>query len=157
MRALVLSFLLLCVCFSSAKAGERDKYYHLGADVISEAIYEETGKRRAVVIYASWCPYCKKAMPFLVNIEKIKRGTILPVSVDKDPRMLIRFINQLRSYPFPVVIVDETVSGSLERELGASRRDGVPYYILLDENNKVTKAGTFSPDYIAQYLLKGTI
>ncbi len=158
MRALRISFLALFVCLIAVPLGqaiggiERDKYYFLSSEKIVEYVHEKEG-RKAVFIYTSWCPYCRKKLPAMVQIEGMRKGSVIPISVDEDPNALLRYVMKIKNFPFHTFVLNEKRGGELERRFGANPRTGVPYIILLDEDNKLYKAGNFNADYVANYVL----
>ena len=88
-----------------------------------------------------------------MNLEKVHAGTVIPVSVDQNPHQLKHFLSNFDDVPFPVFMLKETRRSILERALGAPPRSGIPYTILLDENNNVHKAGNFRIKTIVDYVL----
>ena len=66
-------------------------------------IAKDKGKVVVVNIFASWCPPCREEVPGLVKVRddfQSKEVVIIGISVDKEPKALESFCNELRiNYP----------------------------------------------------------
>ena len=64
-------------------------------DGMENLVKPASGKPVMLMIYASWCGYCKKMMPSLVQaIENHELDTVEPVflSIDEQPRLLSKYL-----------------------------------------------------------------
>lgn len=90
------------------------------------------GKPVFVMFFANYCPYCRKAAPFVEKIhENYKKAglEVVGISVDEDPGKAAAFVKQF-ALTFPVAIEGREVSA----RYGAH---GVPYLYLLDKQHKL--------------------
>ncbi len=145
--------LFVAVFFCGFQTQAADKYYYVSAEKIVEYVYSKPGKR-VVLIYASWCPYCREKLPGLMDLERQKKGSVIAVSVDENPDTLMRYLGGFQSIPFHVFVSKDIASGAVEKQFGAKARTGIPYVILLDEDSNLHAAGNYSTEYIAEYILK---
>ncbi len=63
-----------------------------------------------VIVFASWCPYCKKLMPEVISLanEKKENLNVLAVSIDEDPSAIRSYVSSLPSLPPFTVHVNGT-------------------------------------------------
>ena len=148
---LIFSFLFL-FCDTPAGAGGIEKIHRAPAEKIVDFILKQPG-RKVIFIYASWCTYCRKNIPAMIDIEKAKPGSVFAVSVDSRPQALGAYLSQYPEVPFDALMMQDNRSNAIENAFGVPARRGVPYKILLDENNAVYQSGNFNTDYIAKYVL----
>ncbi len=147
--------LVLLVSFISFDAWAEENIEHLKPKEIVNHIESTKGKRRIIMIYASWCPICVQKMPDIMELERSKNGSVIAVSVDENKRHLSRYIKRLKNIPFRVILnkgSEYKLAKALER-FGVKEWEGVPEIILLDENNKVLGQGNYTLDYIVTFLL----
>jgi thiol-disulfide isomerase/thioredoxin len=81
--------------------------------------------------WATWCTYCKSAIPELLALER-QRGMTVVAITDEEPRILEPFFS-LWSAPFPNLVA---VDGE-RRANEAFKVDGYPTFIAVDENGRV--------------------
>ncbi len=154
---IVLTMLLSAfVNVGSLRAAEDNnaKIYHMQPYKISQYIKSTKGQKRAIIIYASWCPYCIKKMPGIMDLERVKPGSIIAISVDEEHRDFIKYTKRFESIPFKVILNNGSeykLVQSLKR-YGVKAWDGIPYIILMDENNKVTGQANYSVEQVADYI-----
>lgn len=114
------------------------------------------GRKRAIVLYASWCPICVQKMPDIIEIERYSNGSIIAISVEESRHDFARYMNSLEDVPFKAIIIDGP-EWKLVKEFekfGIKVWDSVPHIILMDKNNKVVEQGNLPAGRIAQFLLK---
>lgn len=157
LKATVLFWLGLAVIgiAEPARAAEEQPVFHVPPQKIATYIAGQKGRKRAVVIWASWCPYCRKEMPNLVKIEKEKPGALTLISVDEDFQDLRDYLNRTGPLPFKIIVVRQTPGQSLNKSLatlGIAAVKGYPTAIYLDENNKVIRQGGLEIEYLKKFL-----
>lgn len=155
MRAFTLMlFVFLIFLPAPGQAGET--YTRLKASEIPNVILDQSGKRRVVFVYTSWCPYCRAAMPAMVALSQKQRGAVIALSVDKDPDKLERYLSQYTDQGFQSHIWDRTgdLAGALGR-FGIRLNGGIPFSALLDESGQVVKQGNLEVEEITRYILGG--
>lgn len=131
--------------------------YLIPASKIASVIDQAKGKRSAVLIYASWCPYCRKMMPDMVKIAKAYPGQVIAISVDKEADTLKRYLDKsFGATPFPPIVWDQ--SDILAKELsrfGIKPGRGIPFTAMLDEYGFVHQQGVLDPETVQSYLAGG--
>lgn len=86
-----------------------------------------------IVLWASWCPYCARHLPYLEKLYQQSRNSdlqIIAVSIDAEPAKARAYL-QDKKYHFPVSF--DVVS--IERSVGIVR--GLPRTILIDRHGRV--------------------
>jgi thiol-disulfide isomerase/thioredoxin len=159
-----LSFVLvICIAYGSqfAQAAEeaRKDVYHIPAEKIASVIDKAKGKRAAVVIYASWCPYCRKVMPEIAKMAKAHEGQVIAISVDKDVDTFKRYLDKnFGQTAFLPIVWDQSdiLAKGLSR-FGIKPGRGIPFTALLDEYGFVHKQGVLNPKDVNTYLSGGNI
>ena len=122
---------------------------------VKEYIEKSAGQKRLIYIYASWCPVCRKHLPDIIDLENIKKGSVIAVAVDEDQVAFTRFVKNLPPVSFKLIINDGAEE-DLEAELASFGIESWPSYpstVLMTADNKVFRQGYFKPDYIAKFLL----
>jgi thiol-disulfide isomerase/thioredoxin len=151
---LPLIIVLLCVSpLNEAASSINGKYYALSPQEIVDYAKRMDG-RKAIFIYASWCPHCRRAIPGLAQLEKQYPGSILTVSVDTDTKAWASYIRKQRDFPFYPVVLKSPDPYGLEKSLSVPYRRGVPHYILLDEKNRVVKSANMHTRNVEKFLKK---
>ncbi len=153
-KNLFFTFFVVLFCISDVYAGKDSKIYELPSYYIAKHIDAGKGERRVVMLYASWCPYCRQKMPAMMDIEKGNPGTVIAVSVDESGSDFARYVKQMRDPPFELILSKDSeykLARTLKR-YGAGPWDGIPHFILLDENNRMVSEGNFEPSYIEEFL-----
>ncbi len=152
---LSICFMALIMPFSvQADDDNSHKIYELPAHKIASYIKEVKGQRRIIIIYASWCPYCIKKMPHIMDLERIKEGSVIAISVDENKSAFARYIKKFDEIPFRIILnkgSEWKLAKSLKK-FGVKPWEGVPEIILLDENNKAMGQGNYELDYVAEFL-----
>lgn len=149
---LALIFIFLCslnVAFAGNKIG---KLYKVNADQIAEYISSRQNKV-AVLVYASWCPYCRKIMPDIAQIAKENPKTIVAISIDKNSDKLVQYLNNLDEVPFHVFIWNQ--QGSLDQSfdgIGITLSNGIPFIALVNEDKTIQNSGVLSSSEISSFL-----
>ncbi len=121
---------------------------------IVEYIEDTKGQKRIIMIYASWCHYCIKKMPSIMEVERIKKGSVIAISVDGNYKKFARYINKFDEVPFRIILnkASEYKLAKSFKKFGVEEWKGVPEIILLDENNKVIGQGNYKIDYVNEFL-----
>lgn len=132
--ALMLLVLPAAPASASPKLPDFSEESVLGQERIDNA---SLGGRVVLVnFWATWCPPCRKEIPFLIKIqEKYQaRGfTVLGVSMDEGGRKVVaKFLEKL-AVNYPVIIGDS----SLARGFGGVM--GVPVSFLVDRDGNLVK------------------
>lgn len=112
------------------------------------------GRKRAIVLYASWCPICVQKMPDIIEIERYSNGSIIAISVEESRHDFARYMNSLEDVPFKAIIIDgpEWKLAKEFKRFDIEVWDSIPHVILLDENNKNVEQGNLSPRDITVFL-----
>jgi thiol-disulfide isomerase/thioredoxin len=79
------------------------------AEGLSAMVASGKGAVVAVNIFASWCPPCRMEVPDLIKARNdfpLKDFVLIGVSVDKEPKALVHFLNLLK-VNYPVVLARE--------------------------------------------------
>lgn len=154
---LIVIFTLLIAFPMQGKADADKGYYLLSPERIAKVI--DAGRedgRRVLFVYTSWCPYCRLALPKIIEIEKKKKGSVIAISVDKDPETLRRYLQSNHGeVPFAPIVWDRD-AGALDKALsrfGIKLGRGIPFTALLDEYGYVSKQGVIDPKVSADYVL----
>lgn len=167
-RFLFLSFLAIGVFFSNAQsqklfaaqengvpfALEDDPYYvyEMPARKIAESILEKQTSK-VLFLYASWCPHCRSALPDVLELASDVKGSVIAVSVDKNPEDLRRYMKTHGDIPFPLIVWDG--SDDLPREFeafGAKVTGGIPFFVLMNADGSIVRQGTLSTDVVAKFV-----
>ncbi len=160
MRGLLAIFaVILFLGFGALPSAGADvqSYKSLSADQISRVIDSVKGKRTAIFVYASWCPYCRGVMPKIIDIAEQHEGQVLAISLDKDPDTLMRYLQKTHGVvPFVPIVWDHSdIFAKPLARFGIKPGNGIPFTALLDEYGFVHKQGVLEPDVTAKYLAGG--
>ena len=155
MRAFVVAVLLCLTGGIAGDAGAVDRYYHWSTDQIGEQIDRMSG-RRIVILYASWCPSCRKTLPRIMEIERAARGAVIAISIDENPADLLRYMDGFDDVPFPLIVLNERRRGdftALLAEKGIRRENFIPFIALLDEQGRIADQGNLGIGTIQRFIL----
>lgn len=100
----------------------------------------ETNKPEVLVLYASWCPFCKKQMDILKEFNKTNPEVkITAISIDKKPQAMSDFIAERPHLNFftPYVVSAES-RGELKSRLSSldlQFRGGIPFLAFFKADN----------------------
>ncbi len=134
----------------------KHKIYHMPPYEIGKYIKNSKGQKRIIMIYASWCPTCIQKMPKIMDIERVKSGSVVAISIDENYINFSRYIKRFKYIPFKVILNNGSeykLAQSLS-PYGIKAWDGIPYIILMDENNQVKGQGNYSVDRVAEFLFE---
>lgn len=157
-------FLLLIFAFGAlilpanpvaAKEELSNRIYPLPPTRIADYIKFTKGQKRALLIYTSWCPYCRKKIPDMIKMENYKEGSIIAISEDQNYTNFSKYIRSLENIPYNVILSNPKGSDTLIKALeqfGVRAWRSYPTVVLLDENNKVVKQGNMRSNYIENFL-----
>ncbi len=155
----IIAFILVGALLLPYNVGAKDKedykIYHMPSYKISKYIKSTAGQRRAIMIYASWCPHCVKKLPKMMDVEKVKQGSIIAISVDEQHSDFVRYLKKFKDIPFKIILNKDSEYKLAQnlKKFGIKAWDGIPYIILMDEKNKVVGQGNYSVDKVADYVL----
>ncbi len=160
-KSMMVITLFMAVFVSAIAVQAADKHkqgveiHRVSPHRIARDINNVKGKKRAIVLYASWCPNCVQKMPQIIDIERAKAGSIIAISIDESRQDFTRYMNKLGDVPFKAIVIDGPewkLAEEFER-FDVEVWEAIPHIILLDENNKTVEQGNFSPKYIEKFLL----
>ncbi len=117
----------------------------ISAGQLAKIVFDPpAGKPTFVMIYASWCPYCKRQFPQLEEIaaEYHDSMNFVSISIDKNPQDAVRFLaDKTGNTPFGKYVYSERNIGPLVQKLGqmgAHFNGGIPFMALFSGNGKLT-------------------
>lgn len=155
MKYILVLVVLLFLPFD-AYGGKEDKIYTLPTKYIAKHINGTKGQKRILMIYASWCPSCVQKMPRVMDIERVKPGSVIAVSIDDNHADFARFVRKMENPPFKVILSKESedkLRDALEA-YGVERWEYIPHFVLFDENNNIVEQGSFDIDRVARFVLE---
>jgi len=142
---------------ANAQKKNTHKIYHMPPGKIADYIKQKKGQRKVVVRYASWCPACRNVMPKLMDIERVKKGSVIAIATDEHHGEFARYINRFGRIPFPVILVrpfkNESLTSALS-QFGIVNRGYIPDMALLDEENKIVRQGSFKAEEVAAFIFQ---
>lgn len=111
---------------------------------IASKVESPDGKATMLVVYASWCGYCKVLIPEILEMKsagKMDTINLLFVSIDKKKEKLSRYILE-RGYDTvfePYILPEESLEGfdSMLMGKGIRYRGVVPYSVIFDGKGRV--------------------
>ncbi len=141
--------------FDDALRADPQKVDQLLADLqpitapqLAKKIDHPDGKPSFVYIYASWCPYCRKLMPFITktNATRLTNFNVFMISVDKEPKKLAQYL-VARGYVdmFTPYLFLKKDSESLKQVLdarGVGFDGAIPFLAIFDKAGKFRGAST---------------
>lgn len=160
MRQMII-FLVVCagtLLFMNVRdgsAGKTQKIAIFPPQITAKYIDSKKGQKKVVLIYTSWCPYCRLAMPAFMKMEKINPGSVIAISVDTNNAKFSKYIQSYDKIPFKVILnkgAEDGLQKVMMEKYGAQEWKGYPTMILLDENNKVVRQGYLQIEEVAQYI-----
>ena len=112
---------------------------------LNKFVKSESGKPVMLVMYASWCGYCKKVMPFLVDMVKNHEIDMVDtkfVSIDDQPRLLSRYLvhKEYDNVFTPYRLSRDLLRGSYADFIyssGSHFRGSIPYIGFFDKQGKL--------------------
>lgn len=122
--------------------------------ITGKYIDSKKGQKKVVLIYTSWCPYCRAKMPAFMKMERILPGSVVAISADADNARFAKYIQSYDNIPFKVILNkgDEAGLQTVLGQYGAQPWKGYPTMILMDENNKVVGQGNYTTKQVAEYI-----
>ncbi|MEZ4388846.1 MAG: TlpA disulfide reductase family protein [Candidatus Krumholzibacteriia bacterium] len=128
MRRSLIALFLVVSMVASVAATERE----VPAKDFDLADY--AGKVVVVDFWASWCPPCREAMPFLSAMQE-KYGdqglVTIAVNLDQDPSAPDKFIAQLNDQ---IIVVRDGEEGLIARKHNVT---GLPTALVIDRSGKI--------------------
>jgi thiol-disulfide isomerase/thioredoxin len=149
--------LLFCTFPAGAQQYTASTIYPLPSQAIMDYIHAVEG-RKVILIFESWCPYCRKVMPYFIKMEQKRPGSVIVISTQDDGVQLKDYLETLGPLPFPVL--QASVTHDLYpymNKIGITPGDGIPYIAVLDEEEKVLAQGSgLDMKRVAAYVLTGS-
>ncbi len=103
-----------------------------------------------VVVFTSWCPFCKKLMPEITSLanEQKEKLNLVAISIDEDPNAIRSFISTLPSLPpFPVYVHASDNERSLVQAFLYKNKinftGGIPFMAIFHQGKAVQQIGGF--------------
>ncbi|MGH1403027.1 MAG: TlpA family protein disulfide reductase [Alphaproteobacteria bacterium] len=156
---IILFFVFAVICggstYASSDKGDQVKVYHVPAKKMLEYIDRKKGQKRIVLIYTSWCPYCREKMPDIMDLERARKGSVIAISVDEDYAQYAKYAKTLKNSPFPLFLNDgaeQSLKNALKKSHSIKPWSGYPTLIFLDENNQAVSQGNYTVEQAAKYL-----
>ncbi|MFH1620452.1 MAG: TlpA disulfide reductase family protein [bacterium] len=107
------------------------------------------GKPVLIVFFADYCPYCRKAAPFMEKTFRdynLKGLQVLGISVDETTEQAGHFVKEL-GLTFPVGINGREAARKY-------RTQGIPYIFLLDKNHSISNFWAGYDPFLDNEILK---
>jgi len=127
----------------------------LGISAIQEKLTSKQERPRLLVIYASWCPYCKKLIQALESYSASNQGLqIIGLSIDEDYNALSRYLSQWNGTPYfgndVLSLSARSNFKQLMRDLGIPFNGGIPHLALFDKSGtlRFERKGLFNTEVI---------
>jgi len=157
MRIFSIFVLFFAAALIPIKSDAAKDYYLASPEQIARIIDAGSGQgRRVVFLYASWCGYCRAHLPEIIKIEKEKKGSVIAISLDKDPDTFARYISTRHGDDFPLVPIVWNREGDLHRALkrfGIEPTNAIPFSAWLDEQGYMKQQGVIKPAATKEYIL----
>lgn len=91
------------------------------------------GKLILITLWATWCPYCARELPYLEEAQEIlgkEKFVVLPISVDKEGPEIVKKYLEEKSLNLP------TYSDARDSTSKIFGTRGVPYSFLIDQDGR---------------------
>lgn len=115
------------------------------ATKLSDVIKEKSAKKKLVVIYTTWCPYCKRQMPELAKLasdDTARNLQIILVALDGDENKVRQFLARYNIAGARNYLISEETRQSMPSVMFSHQAafDGsIPYGALFDEEGNIIK------------------
>lgn len=155
-RALVYALLLLALIHTFAPKGPSAQFevnaleveaLSTKANIISaesiEPLIKQAKTPTVVMVYASWCGYCKKIMPSIIEQQQTKRSqpvTFVFISVDRKLSDLSEYIigHGYQKNITPLYVAKDNPEPALQA-MGATFTGAIPYIGFFDNTGTLQK------------------
>lgn len=114
-----------------------------------------------MVVYTSWCPFCKKLMPVIIDLAATHKNTlnIVSISIDEDPMAIKTYISSLNPMPsFPTYLHSSDNERALVQAFLYKNQlnftGGIPYMALFNKGKPVQQFGGFVEKNVLTEALK---
>lgn len=116
---------------------------------VSRKILNSSGKQTFLMIYTSWCPYCRKAIPSVINWKQnglLGNTQLIMLSTDEKPEDLYSYLGAneyhktLPSYLYKPASKYEM--SSFVSRYNLSYKGGIPYGAVFDKQGKLIAEST---------------
>ncbi len=101
---IVLGFFAAALCGPAPAFAKEQTVYHVPPNKIAYYIAKKKGRKKAVVVWASWCPFCRKNMPAYIRQEKRTPGSMILISVDHDLEQLREYLDRTDLAPIKIIV-----------------------------------------------------
>lgn len=150
-------FIVFATCSIAHQAHAKDaqvKVYTLPPKMIAEYIDKTAGQKRILLIYTSWCGYCRKKMPGIMDIERSKKGSVIAVSVDDDYAAYAKYAKKLSDAPFPLILNKGRQEALIKTLKGYNVKpwNSYPTVVFLDAKGKAVAQGNYSVEQAAKFV-----
>jgi thiol-disulfide isomerase/thioredoxin len=106
-------FATTSVCSAAPAKGDRAPDFKAVANSGAPlSLADYSGKVVILDFFATWCPSCRKAVPFLLDLEKRYKVKVVGMDVEDTGKEKINSYIRENSVDFPVVYADDDVQGS---------------------------------------------
>lgn len=121
-----------------------------GMDIINhtqlQSRIQANQKPLLLLIYASWCPYCKKQMEALRTLQAKRSDVdILAISIDEKPQALDQYLASQPPLPFEhPLYVDKKSIRQLIASYGGTFGGGIPYMGIFVDGKMEASIGGYT-------------
>lgn len=150
---LCISIFILSASIAEAKS-EQQKIYHVPSAQIAKYVEDTKGQKRVLMIYTSWCPYCRKKMPGLIGLAQKNPKSVIAVSVDENYSNFKDFIKRHKDAPFKFILnkgKESALQGALKPYI-ITPWTGYPTIVLISAQNKPVGQNNYSIEEIENFL-----
>ncbi|MGB0720534.1 MAG: thioredoxin domain-containing protein [Bdellovibrionales bacterium] len=141
--AVLIAVLVGGVLFGAGQAAVPE-YEAISAQDFVDYVSRKPPGKKIVFLYASWCGPCKALMPKMVALEAAHPNTISVLSVDRNPRALMRYVGGYERFPFRNFVLKGKMDAAFTqtmRQLGVEFPRTVPHVALIEPNGHVLYQG----------------
>ena len=124
----------------------RENFETLSGPALAEKLKAATtsGKPVFLKMYASWCPHCRKTVPYFVDLKKqgyFDNAEVIFLAVDKKPEELVEYLAAHEYHKeFTPYVYRSEYEGDLRgviQQYGLEFQGSIPYAALIDANGQL--------------------